>query len=77
MKDDRIYFRVSPDERKQIEDTAYSLGLSVSEYVRGLALDSLHIENDLDEGVYRMVTTTSIIKIGKDEGIVARSEPPK
>ena len=77
MKDDRIYFRVSPDERKQIEDTAHSFGLSVSEYVRGLALNSLRIENDLDEGVYRMVTTTSIIKIGKDEGIVARSEPPK
>lgn len=47
-----IHFRVSPDEKKQITDTAKEAGISLSEYGRAVLLsatDYKKMDNNIDE----------------------------
>ena len=66
MKTEVVYIRVTPDEKARIKKEADSFGLSISEYVRGVALKGLEVKyNESDNTLRLSSSSTSIINLSE------------
>ena len=66
MKTEVVYIRVSPDEKARIKKEADSFGLSISEYVRGVALKGLEVKYSESDNTLRLSSSsTSIINLSE------------
>ena len=66
MKTEVVYIRVTPDEKARIKKEADSFRLSISEYVRGVALKGLEVKYSESDNTLRLSSSsTSIINLSE------------